>query len=283
MALQYDSAGTLAPTGGGGGGGLFGNFIKSFDPISFGLKLGGGLLSGYANNQAQNLQIKQMNQQSMMDWKNQNMMADFNYQSALKQQSHGYMSSLQSYTDTIANIANQNKFAVEVRDKQTEIAEKYQLPAIRQSANLAYNAALMNEAQAVQGDRFLREQMYTELMEAQGSNAAAIDPNNASALREAAMKTAGKAGKQGSQLAQTGYSRRAQLQASLFTIANQQFQAETAVLAPLQMPVYQQKYPTAPIAPPAIEKPPMLPPPKKIKGKSAGAGMVGGILQSLFA
>ena len=184
----------------------------------------GGLMGGLGSIMSNRLQIQHANKQ-----------LDFNYQQAL-----------QGWSGRNQELQQLNAFDVDTRNKQIEIANKYLLPQIRQSARQSYYDIALGQYQADQQDAFIRGEMNRQLLEQQGANTAALGAGNRSGELAGAKMTAGARGRMLAQMSERRLGRAAQGQSQMNNTALQAQQAATNVVAPLQMPLYMRQMTSKP-------------------------------------
>ena len=184
----------------------------------------GGLMGGLGSIMSNRLQIKHANQQL----------------------EHSYQEALQGWGDRNRELASLNAFDNETRNKQIEIANKFLLPQIRQSARQSYYDIALGQYQADQQDAFIRGEMNRQFLEQQGANTAALGAGNRSGELAAAKMTAGARGRMLQQMSARRLGRAAQGQSQMNNTALQAQQAATNVVAPLQMPLYMRQMTSKP-------------------------------------
>ena len=188
------------------------------------LSVGGGILGGVGEIMANRQRINQQN----------------------RLQKHNYQQALQGWRDRNRELASKNTFDVQTRNKEIEIANKFLLPQIRQSARQSYYDIALGQYQADQQDAFIRGEMNRQLLEQQGANTASLGAGNRSGELAAAKMTAGARGRMLAQMSERRLGRGAQGQSQMNNTALQAQQAATNVVAPLQMPLYMRQMTSKP-------------------------------------
>lgn len=150
---------------------------KKFDPLAFGfalvgtgLDIFGNLTSANAQYEAQRQAIEQQNFYAQMERNYQNL-----------------------------QIQRQNQYAAEAYEIQKGIAQQ-QIALNNEAAERSYYGAAINRERQLTSLAFNRENLAAELMEAVGSNAAAIEGDNRSAELAAAKETYGRYGRMDEQI-----------------------------------------------------------------------------------
>ena len=208
------------PTSVGGGGGA-GAYVAGF----------GSLLSSFGTIMQNRLQIQHAN----------------------KQLDHSYEQAMQQWGDRNRELQSLNAFDNETRNKQIEIANKFLLPQIRQSARQSYYDIALGQYQADQQDAFIRGEMNRQFLEQQGANTAALGAGNRSGELAAAKMTAGARGRMLQQMSARRLGRAAQGQSQMNNTALQAQQAATNVVAPLHMPLYERRMTSKPTKGPRMK------------------------------
>ena len=154
---------------------------------------------------------------------------------------HNYEMAVQGVRDKNAELASLNKFDTDTRNYKIDIANKYLLPQIRESAQQSYYAIALGQYQADQQDAFIRGEMNRKFTEQHGTNIASLGAGNRTGQLAGAKMTAGARGRMLQQMSEKGMGRRAQGQLAMNKTALQAQRAATEVVAPLHMPQYKRK------------------------------------------
>lgn len=203
------------------------------NPIGFGLSMAGGAFDAFNKIGAMDRQIRQTNQGIALRNKQ----------------------AMQAYQDSEAARNMRNAFRVEERQARTNIANQYLLPGIQRNANLAFQSALQQNVEQDRQMAFQRQNILRQVLQQRGSIGSAGEGNRARGFERAMMVAAAPGGRQIGQLDENriGADRRTQL--SMARTQQQAYDAAVNVVAPLHMPLYQERATRAPIMQERVSKP----------------------------
>ena len=191
-----------------------------FDPVAAGVGVVGAGLDIWARDQQQTLAIRQAKETRKVRlqgaWDDWTSMRDMTWQ--------------------------RNNFAVEERMMQRKIANERLLPQISKSVNLAWDSVAAQDFEQDQADSYLRTQIQRRIMEVAGSGGSEAGSRSGNFARARQLEAA-KGGQQLQQLAQKGRYRDSAKDLRIRKLGQEADMAREKILAPLDMPVYQQKVP----------------------------------------
>lgn len=170
---------------------------------------------------------------------------------------------MQGYQDAETARKLRNAFRFEQRQAQINIANQYLLPGIQRNAQLAFQSQLQQNVEQDRQMAFQRQGMLRQILAQRGSVGSAGEGNRARGFDRAVQMAAIPAGIQMGQLDENRIGADNRTRLSMARTQQQAYDAAVNVLAPLQMPIYQE----------AATRAPLLQ--KRIKGPSNSGLMIG--------
>ena len=211
--------------------GSLGNTINN-NPLGFGMSLlnaGLGAYTGIANQQRQ---VRQANQN--IDFQNQQRM--------------------QSFRDADSARVMRNQFRNETRQAQIGIAQNFLLPGIERNANLAFESQLFQNVELDRQMAFQRQNIMRAVMEQRGSIGASGEGRGRS-FERAAQLAAAPAGRQMGQLDENRVGADARTRLANKKTSQDAYNAAVNIMAPFQLPVYQESAMSQPLMQQRISAP----------------------------
>ena len=208
------------------GGAIEGN------PLGFGMSLlnaGLGAYTGIANQQRQ---VRQANQ-------------NIDFQNA---------SRMQAFRDADNARRMRNQFRNETRQAQIGIAQNYLLPGIERNANLAFESQLFQNVELDRQMAFQRQNIMRAVMEQRGSIGATGEGRGRS-FERAAKVAAAPAGRQMGQLDENRVGADARTRLANKKTSQDAYNAAVNIMAPFQLPVYQESAMSPPLQQQRISAP----------------------------
>ena len=208
------------------GGAIEGN------PLGFGMSLlnaGLGAYTGIANQQRQ---VRQANQ-------------NIDFQNA---------SRMQAFRDADNARRMRNQFRNETRQAQIGIAQNYLLPGIERNANLAFESQLFQNVELDRQMAFQRQNIMRAVMEQRGSIGASGEGRGRS-FKRAAQVAAAPAGRQLGQLDENRIGADARTRLANKKTSQDAYNAAVNIMAPFQLPVYQESAMSPPLQQQRISAP----------------------------
>ena len=208
------------------GGAIEGN------PLGFGMSLlnaGLGAYTGIANQQRQ---VRQANK-------------NIDFQNA---------SRMQAFRDADNARRMRNQFRNETRQAQIGIAQNYLLPGIERNANLAFESQLFQNVELDRQMAFQRQNIMRAVMEQRGSIGASGEGRGRS-FERAAQLAAAPAGRQLGQLDENRIGADARTRLANKKTSQDAYNAAVNIMAPFQLPVYQESAMSPPLQQQRISAP----------------------------
>ena len=208
------------------GGAIEGN------PLGFGMSLlnaGLGAYTGIANQQRQ---VRQANK-------------NIDFQNA---------SRMQAFRDADNARRMRNQFRNETRQAQIGIAQNYLLPGIERNANLAFESQLFQNVELDRQMAFQRQNIMRAVMEQRGSIGASGEGRGRS-FKRAAQVAAAPAGRQLGQLDENRIGADARTRLANKKTSQDAYNAAVNIMAPFQLPVYQESAMSPPLQQQRISAP----------------------------
>ena len=202
------------------------------NPLGFGMSLlnaGLGAYTGIANQQRQ---LRQANQN--IDFQNQQRM--------------------QSFRDADSARVMRNQFRNQTRQAQIGIAQNYLLPGIERNANLAFESQLFQNVELDRQMAFQRQNIMRAVMEQRGSIGASGEGRGRS-FERAAQLAAAPAGRQMGQLDENRVGADARTRLANKKTSQDAYNAAVNIMAPFQLPVYQESAMSPPLQQQRISAP----------------------------
>jgi hypothetical protein len=193
------------------------------------LNAGLGAYTGIANQQRQ---LRQANQN--IDFQNQQRM--------------------QSFRDADSARVMRNQFRNQTRQAQIGIAQNYLLPGIERNANLAFESQLFQNVELDRQMAFQRQNIMRAVMEQRGSIGASGEGRGRS-FERAAQIAAAPAGRQMAQLDENRVGADARTRLANKKTSQDAYNAAVNIMAPFQLPVYQESAMSAPLMQQQISAP----------------------------
>ena len=162
---------------------------------------------------------------------------------------------MQGYQDAETARKLRNAFRFEQRQAQINIANQYLLPGIQRNAQLAFQSQLQQNVEQDRQMAFQRQGMLRQILAQRGSVGSAGEGNRARGFDRAVQMAAIPAGIQMGQLDENRIGADNRTRLSMARTQQQAYDAAVNVLAPLQMPVYQEAATSAPMMQPRVSKP----------------------------
>ena len=163
--------------------------------------------------------------------------------------------SMQAYRDAENARKMRNAFRNQQRQVQTNIANQYLLPGIQRNAQLAFQSQLQQNVEQDRQMAFQRQGILRQILAQRGSVGSASEGNRARGFERAVQMAAIPAGIQMGQLDENRIGADNRTRLSMARTQQQAYDAAVNVLAPLQMPVYQEAATSAPMMQPRVSKP----------------------------
>ena len=202
------------------------------NPLGFGMSLANAGFQAFSGISNQNRQVAQANK-------------NIDFQNA---------SRMQAFQDADNARKMRNQFRNETRQAQIGIAQNYLLPGIERNANLAFESQLFQNVELDRQMAFQRQNIMRAVMEQRGSIGASGEGRGRS-FERAAQLAAAPAGRQLGQLDENRVGADARTRLANKKTSQDAYNAAVNIMAPFQLPVYQESAMSPPLQQQRISAP----------------------------
>lgn len=147
---------------------------------------------------------------------------------------------IQGWEDAERARKMRNAFRFQERQAQLNIANQYLLPGIQRNAQLAFQSQLTQNVELDRQMAFQRQNILRQILSQRGSIGSGGEGSRSRGYERAMMMAAAPGGRQLAQLDENRIGADNRTKLSMARTQQQAYDAAVNVLAPLQMPIYQE-------------------------------------------